>query len=169
MMKKLNPNDILNGTTASYIDVFGTKSGITLGTELNGIKYHIYDRYCMNPSCKCEEVILYYEGYREGVNEIEVDFGVALSLKNKKFVSLDPDSILKKGAVEVVKHSLKDSNDAIELFKKRYKEMKVAGRAVIQGSDPNKIKIEKPSQATPKRNDPCSCGSGKKYKKCCSV
>jgi uncharacterized protein YecA (UPF0149 family) len=27
------------------------------------------------------------------------------------------------------------------------------------------IKAEK----TPKRNEPCSCGSGKKYKKCCAL
>ncbi|RYF07763.1 MAG: hypothetical protein EOO31_05340, partial [Comamonadaceae bacterium] len=24
-------------------------------------------------------------------------------------------------------------------------------------------------EATPGRNDPCSCGSGKKYKKCCGA
>lgn len=30
---------------------------------------------------------------------------------------------------------------------------------------PKSIEIEK----TPKRNDPCSCGSGKKYKKCCAI
>jgi uncharacterized protein YecA (UPF0149 family) len=31
------------------------------------------------------------------------------------------------------------------------------------------LKPERPSPATPNpgRNDPCPCGSGKKYKKCC--
>lgn len=29
---------------------------------------------------------------------------------------------------------------------------------------PSTVVLEK----TPKRNDPCSCGSGKKYKKCCA-
>lgn len=47
--------------------------------------------------------------------------------------------------------------------------MKEAGKAVLQGSpEINSNKIELPVEK-PKRNDPCPCGSGKKYKKCCGV
>jgi hypothetical protein len=117
-MKKINPTDILDGIAASYIEVFGVKDGIALGTELNGEKYHIYDRYCMNPGCKCEEVILHYVGHHEEGNEKVADFGVALSLKNKKYKFLELRGILKKGATEVIEHSLKDSDAAIDSIQK---------------------------------------------------
>ena len=47
---------------------------------------------------------------------------------------------------------------------------------VNEGVDENIVELEgflnKPKtttfEKTPKRNEPCSCGSGKKYKKCCA-
>ena len=40
---------------------------------------------------------------------------------------------------------------------------------VLQGGDV--VKVETVRREEPKigRNDPCSCGSGKKYKKCCGA
>jgi hypothetical protein len=59
------------------------KDGLALGTELNCLKFYIYGRYCMNPSCKCVEVILHYVEYREEKRIKKVaDYGVELSLKN---------------------------------------------------------------------------------------
>ncbi|OEF27529.1 PBPRA1643 family SWIM/SEC-C metal-binding motif protein [Vibrio rumoiensis] len=51
----------------------------------------------------------------------------------------------------------------------------VADITIDQSQDENIIELEtilnKPKtttfEKTPNRNDPCSCGSGKKYKKCC--
>ena len=37
----------------------------------------------------------------------------------------------------------------------------------LQGGEDQKIETFKRSDAKIGRNDPCSCGSGKKYKKCC--
>ncbi|MED3825520.1 SEC-C metal-binding domain-containing protein [Priestia flexa] len=119
----------------------------------------------MNPSCKCDDVILIFT---ESENN-DSEFAIRLSLKRKRYEILDIYGISKRQVDEIVKGSLKDSAEAMELLKKRYKEMKEAGKAVLQGSpEINSNKIELPVEK-PKRNDPCPCGSGKKYKKCCGV
>jgi uncharacterized protein YecA (UPF0149 family) len=53
-------------------------------------------------------------------------------------------------------------------IKARQKEMKVIGKEIAKLSTQNKSQaIESDSKRKLGRNDPCPCGSGKKYKKCC--
>jgi SEC-C motif-containing protein len=42
----------------------------------------------------------------------------------------------------------------------------VDGKVLPTESD---SEIEEPNEAIPSRNGPCSCGSGKKYKRCCGM
>jgi hypothetical protein len=165
-MKAVSPVDIFNGITQSYQEVFGNNDGYTIETEFNGVTYEIYDRYCMNPSCKCDEVILQFEEYSENKWNGGAVFYISLSLKNNKYSINDAYHASKNLIDQVVKHSLKDSEEAIKLFKLRYKEMKGAGREALKGiisldDERRRDKFE--------RNAPCSCGSGKKYKKCCGA
>ncbi|MBP1971746.1 uncharacterized protein YecA (UPF0149 family) [Virgibacillus natechei] len=44
--------------------------------------------------------------------------------------------------------------------------MKFAGKETIQANRKERQPVQSP---TPKRNDPCPFGSGKKYKKCCGA
>ncbi|MCL2026279.1 MAG: SEC-C metal-binding domain-containing protein, partial [Leptospirales bacterium] len=67
------------------------------------------------------------------------------------------DNMIKKGLTDAGD----ESNPLRELIKLRgaeVKKMALQGKAGIISSGPK-----------PKRNDPCPCGSGKKYKKCCEV
>ncbi|WML32481.1 SEC-C metal-binding domain-containing protein [Neobacillus sp. OS1-32] len=161
----MEKSDVLSGNTFSYIEVFEEKKGLVLGTEVNDIKYIIYDQYCMNPSCNCDNVILIFVES----NNNDSEFAIRLSLKKKRYEILDIYGISRKQVDEIVKDSLKDSEEAIGLLRKRYKEMKEAGKAVLQGSpEINSNVIELPVEK-PKRNEPCPCGSGKKYKKCCGM
>lgn len=54
-----------------------------------------------------------------------------------------------------------DLNDRL---KKRYKIAKKIGNDLLEKQEPVEVKHEKI-----KPNDPCPCGSGKKYKKCCAM
>lgn len=168
-MKLVNPADILGGKTFSYNEVFGVKDGVALGTEINDVHFYIYDRYCMNPRCKCDDVVLHYVENDEREDHKGADFAILLSLINKKFEVLDAHGVSKKRVQEMVKSSLKDSSEAIELFKKRYKEMKTAGREAIQDGKEKSKAVDEPLQVKAERNSPCPCGSGKKYKKCCGA
>lgn len=110
----MEKSDILSGNTFSYFDVFEEKKGLVLGTEVNDIKYIIYDQYCMNPSCKCDDVILIFT---ESENN-DSEFAIRLSLKRKRYEILDIYGISKRQVDEIVKGSLKDSAEAMELLKK---------------------------------------------------
>ena len=54
-----------------------------------------------------------------------------------------------------------DLNDRL---KKRYKNARKRGEELLSNQDPIEVKQEKV-----KPNEPCPCGSGKKYKKCCAL
>lgn len=158
-------SDILSGNTFSYIEVFEENKGLVLVTEINDTKYIIFDQYCMNPSCNCDDVFLIFTE-SENYNS---EFSIRLSLKKKRYEILDIYGISRGQVDEIVKQSFKDSEEAMGLLKKRYKEMKEAGKSVLQRDSANNSKIMELPAEKPKRNDPCPCGSGKKYKRCCGV
>lgn len=54
--------------------------------------------------------------------------------------------------------------DLNERLKKRYKEAKKIGKELLQNTPGLKVR-----EGKIKPNDPCPCGSGKKYKKCCAL
>mgnify|MGYP003325423516 CR=1 FL=1 len=54
--------------------------------------------------------------------------------------------------------------DLFEIFKKRYKQCKSIGEDLLKSGPKIPMFEDKV-----KPNDPCPCGSGKKYKKCCGA
>lgn len=54
--------------------------------------------------------------------------------------------------------------DLLNILKKRYKEAKETGKQMIQNAPGPELTVPKT-----KPNDPCPCGSGKKFKKCCGL
>jgi hypothetical protein len=60
-----------------------------------------------------------------------------------------------------INQAIPDFNDRM---KKRYKEAKRIGKELLKNTPGLKVQ-----EAKMKPNDPCSCGSGKKYKKCCAL
>jgi uncharacterized protein YchJ len=54
-----------------------------------------------------------------------------------------------------------------ELDKKRRTKEEIAAEEKLLKETPKVDPIR--TDATPNRNDPCPCGSGKKYKKCCGA
>lgn len=60
-----------------------------------------------------------------------------------------------------INQSIPDFN---ERLKKRYKEAKKIGQELLKSTPGVKVQ-----EGKIKPNDPCPCGSGKKYKKCCAL
>ena len=60
-----------------------------------------------------------------------------------------------------INQSIPDFNDRL---KKRYKESKKIGKELLGSTEGVKIQ-----EGKIKTNEPCPCGSGKKYKKCCAL
>lgn len=152
---------------APTIEVKGWRPGQRLGWdeacygvrmdlyEIDGVTYDAIDFYCPTPSCECGEVILHFAA----PDGIEPPGDVIVRLSGK--VDMDPG---KRG------HALlgrlwgayrQRHTDHIARLSKRYRTMKSVGERIV---------VEQPAVSHKVgRNEPCPCGSGKKYKKCCAL
>lgn len=160
----LDASAIENGSCFGYSEVFGDKSGNSF--EYNGISFLVDDQYCMNPGCKCNEVILSFIDIIPGKEVQEPKFTISMKFDKYKYEVMEKKNISKKEIDAIVSFFIENKKDDIGLFKVRYKRMNDLGSRVVQkgkkGQQEQRIVSEKVG-----RNDPCPCGSGKKYKKCC--
>ena len=77
---------------------------------------------------------------------------------------LDIIDIFVKAGYEVTAYPTQAAGDAVKAVKERH-----AGYDIVacSGGDGTLKKQPKKVKKEPGRNDPCPCGSGKKYKHCC--
>lgn len=136
--------------------------------EHEGIAIFVDDQYCATASCDCSEVMLtFFRTVRRGPDESEgVLLGVVrydLRTHGRKLESTAPGSSAKTvlQTTETLFKALPAIRDELD---RRFRFMRgfadwLAERRLAQGA--------KPGAAVPGRNEPCPCGSGRKYKKCC--
>ncbi|MFH1998728.1 MAG: SEC-C metal-binding domain-containing protein [Planctomycetota bacterium] len=137
------------------------------------------DIYCPKPDCKCNEVHLMIVE-REGTPEkpiIRDRAMVTISLKGRISVRKIMNGTEREA--EALATKCRDSEpDLLDLFKWRYREVKkigkrsLAGRHAAHATGKERVgkgaqKVHDEESIKAGRNDPCPCGSGKKYKKCC--
>jgi len=164
-MRTIDSFEILDGKAIKYLDVFGVQNDIALKSKYEGKTYWIYDYYCMHPNCKCDEVYLEFLEEQKGKQTAVQHFGVRISFTDESF-GIEDYNFSKQKATEIVEDTLKYSKDAIELFKVRYAQMKEKGTQIIV-DQANAARQPVVNGEVTGRNEPCPCGSGKKYKKCC--
>lgn len=138
----------------------------------DGSEFLVADQYCTNAKCNCNAVVLSF--YRISDSETQTpEFIIRLHLGSLGYdmehINCDPDKM-----IVMVKYFL-DKQDVLKTLRRRYQEMKKdGGKSHLKWAEEaeNKAHNPEPSKlAEPKvgRNDPCPCGSGKKYKKCCGL
>jgi len=150
--------------------------------------YYIDDLYCGNPACDCRDVCLsFLEGHdKDGVTVFSPSFIALLSLDGKTLDIQKSRSCSKSQAKEAVRQWLQETPNALKLFKWRYGQIRKAAKRILKNSKTIPI-LQRSTEASGSfgnspaamaqdvvasrravgRNDPCPCGSGKKYKKCC--
>jgi len=149
--------------------------GSTFRVDSGGKRYLIDDLYCVNPRCKCKEVVLAFFEHDEGAGRLTQVFDVALAPgANPRFEHGPVCTPYEAG--RVFRRWRESDPEALEAIEARRVEMKEVGRrlaAKFRERCSGGGKFGGPAMTgparTPKpgRNDPCPCGSGKKYKRCC--
>lgn len=157
---------ILDGEMLPYAEVLGDKDTGKFYFEIDRSESWFFDdNYCTKPQCRCNEVVLTFFKIDESRKTQEPEFAVRMNMKNFKYdVEFNNCSVSRIG--EVINHLHNIRPEVFDLFKIRAGEMKDAAREVIKKFS-SEVKREERSNAKVGRNDPCPCGSGKKYKKCC--
>ncbi len=155
--------DIRQGIMVPYYNIFGSAPGdMEMRVQLDGKEYFIVDQYCM--SCgDCPISLTFYEPGAGGAKAVlHVSTRPEMrdyQVEQTPAPQLSPDRVMEQ---------LRRRQPLRRLLRKRQARMQEAARNIkaryFQAAPPS-------SAARPAagRNDPCPCGSGKKYKRCCGA
>lgn len=150
-----------NGLMSAYNDVlpYGDQMLVTI----DGTESMILDQYCLLPKCSCTDTVLAIIAVDAIGKTGEELCSVSLSYRKKQWKSLEEGSLAV--TVKTVKSAIEEQiPDIYKRLLKRHIKLK----SIYAHSKKKHFASKQPLQL-PKvgRNDPCPCGSGKKYKKCC--
>jgi hypothetical protein len=142
--------------------------------EYNHNEYVVADLYCPNPLCKCTEVLLEFykinnnNHVENSVADIFYDYKTNLHRINKV-----KRGISEQDAEEIYQAFIDYyAGDWKSFFKERYKNIKRWRLGSYEKKTEKSSKSEDSEYSSQKkigRNEPCPCGSGKKYKRCCGL
>jgi hypothetical protein len=176
------------GRMYGFVD-FGHPSGFTIPFEHRGRNLGALDFYCVNPDCSCADTEIQF--FSESEEDLSLEFQAVLDLHSGELRS--PDHAPLPETARVIVSSLEESlgdwraemslrKDLLLRIARRRLRFPSSGTAAAGGEGAGGLIAlpgtplpgAKPFQPTargdgprPGRNDPCPCGSGKKYKKCC--
>jgi len=142
----------------------------------------LFESYCCNPKCHCRDVLLYVE-QQKAMKSIKFSlFSAPLAVlryslakpTSEKNPSLAPQvkqSPHAKAGLALVREYMTSHPEYVAQLQRHYDMMKEVGKNLQFISKGNMRENNLPvrREAKPDRNEPCLCGSGKKYKKCCLI
>jgi hypothetical protein len=124
------------------------------------------DAYCIEPRCDCQRVVWSVVTAPTG----QANRAQSIGTVELPFATLQPSVLRHAPQVEpnqlfvLVHNLLRAQPGLIETYKQRYALLRQHLSPILKGQ--RRQKSEAHRQPTVNRNDPCPCGSGKKYKKC---
>jgi len=157
------PPEALTGAMVGYPDVFSfaRRLEFTHGQE----PWLSDDQYCCSPKCLCQEAVLSFIPLSQpaGRQPLRPTLSLSYRYRNGKVRWVDPEKNPRCSEQDLLQ-SLKNTRPDLDSLLAQRQELlrRLCGRTV---------KRQKLPTATPKigRNDPCPCGSGKKWKRCCGT
>lgn len=135
----------------------------TMSVVVDGIEYVILDQYCVRPGCRCKDVHLNLLPITEG-RALETTGVVSVDYATKAWMRVEDEPLpcdvatikgLIEGAIPDFYGKLPARHDKLRAI---YANCRKRWRAAVAD-----VIIKEPAG----RNDPCPCGSGKKFKRCC--
>ena len=156
-----------DGAMVGYRFLFRWAEGPAV--ELEGRRWEADDLYCIDQDCGCTEVMLVFEEAggvgavadepaRESVLRRDYARGSSAMLERRAGCPSP------KALWEALREQQPQFDDAF--FRVRHEQMRRLARRFVPAP---KVDVSVPVREAPKvgRNDPCPCGTGKKFKKCC--
>lgn len=146
-----------------YSDIIPYSRPVILTVE----KKHFYvnDMYCVKPDCHCDEAHLLFIPYdNSGQLETsrEEETYIILNLKTHRWEVKEQGKV--STSTKALMKAFFEKKQLVDLYKTRYTTMRLLYKKYRSTKYRNSTMITSDKVG---RNDPCPCGSGKKYKKCC--
>lgn len=148
------------GSYMNYNDIIWQDAKYNL--QFLNKNYIMLDSYCVTPNCNCNEVFLNFYMENNDSKIIYPDFSFFYDYKNGTY---SRNEGISNSDVEEFLNLLNKS--VTNNFIKRHKKLKKEVRNDIELKMIKEKIVEQPKKRKLGRNEPCYCGSGIKYKKCC--
>ena len=124
-------------------------------------KYFAEDSYELDSRVDNRDVKLVFYPFELGDKNLKPIFTYTYYFDENK--RSEADSKLGAKETDILLGLNQSFPNLFEIFKKRYKQGKSIGEDLLKSGPKTPVFEDKV-----KPNDPCPCGSGKKYKKCCA-
>jgi uncharacterized protein YchJ len=135
----------------------------------------LFESYCCNPECDCKDVLIYVEQQKSMKSMKFSLFSAPLAVlcyslakptseKNPSLALQVKQSPHAKAGLALVREYMNSHPEYVTQLQRHYDMMKESGKN-LQFTFENNVPVR--LEPKPDRNEPCFCGSGKKYKKCC--
>jgi len=162
--------DHTQGNLVSYKSILPLATPIAISNE--GPSYLIgYDLYCPTPKCDCHSATLSVANLDEGSVHIteENSTTITVDFKKRKLKYVESRSENKNlpNPKEIISIINEQGDEIWDSLETRYNNVRRMYQNYLKRSgDKSNVSTVLPETKV-KRNEPCPCGSGKKYKKCC--
>jgi hypothetical protein len=146
---------------SAYNDVL--PYGNQLVVTLDGKQYIVIDQFCLLPKCSCSDTTLSIMPLGEGgdIGSELCAFSVNYRKKQWKELEMHSSSLSAKELRSAVETQIPD-------FYEKLLNRHIRLKGIYANCKKKHFESKKPLETSEVgRNDPCPCGSGKKYKKCC--
>jgi len=128
--------------------------------QLDGHSYAVLDGYCLRTSCDCQDAQLCFCLTNARADAELLNCYVSYNIKTGKWQAGDNNTGFSHDRFMRLLQDKVKLAEYLPLRRKRIREAYACNR----GAASTPIRLAEPRVG---RNDPCPCGSGKKYKKCC--
>lgn len=150
----------LNGAMSVYTDVL--PFGDRLLATIDGRQCVIYDHYCLQPKCPCADVLLDIVCVDETAGKAKSLGAVWVNYRKKRW---KPEDLPVPRDLGTLSSSLeRDIPDLYAALQKRHARLRAIYASCRNRMSPSQKPVQREKVG---RNDPCPCGSGLKFKKCC--
>ena len=159
-----------DGSMTGYAEIFPFAEWFPFATDEG--EWVVDDQYCVSPMCKCRDVALtFFPSLPNRAREDAlVDQGempaVHYDYRRGSFEVLVEPTIAAPPFSELVSALRKAHPDIGTTLKERHRQLRYLFGRVNRERHPE-LQAKQDSAGKIGRNDPCPCGSGKKYKRCC--
>lgn len=150
------------GDKIPYDEAFPNSTSFII--SCNKQQFWISDHYCVTPGCQCTDITLSISNIdKEPITTVG---SIDIESRTLKPISIESKDISRS----TLKNILKKFCDAYNLkpiFQERRKKMRSIGKELFKMDNGKTQVTQEKSFKKTGRNQPCPCGSGKKYKRCC--
>ncbi len=151
-----------DGLLYGYNEILPYGDGIQV--SLNHVDHTILDLYCLLPKCPCTDTILQIVPSNRLDTDVEDWYVLGLQYDKKHWKTEEnPPNPM---SLDALRSEIEKQNPGFyQILKERHKKVK----RIYLNNRQKKFLATQPARTAKVvgRNDPCPCGSGKKYKKCC--